>query len=460
MALKHRALCLLLALVLPLVALAGEAVPDAREQALITLAQTLTEHIRAGEEAQALHMMDATMQQALTGKIAGMWASLEPLAGDYQGLGAHRISAVSGYDVVEMTLQFSRLNLLQTTSFDGEGKVAGLFIKPGEVPEQQPALPDGVQEVPVTVDAGKGFPLNGLLTLPAGTPVAGVVLVHGSGPSNMDEAVGGNVPFRDLAHGLAEQGIAVLRYDKRTFTYGSRIAKREDYPRLTVEQETVEDAVAAVALLKGREELQGKPVFLLGHSMGAMLAAHIGAQGADPAGYVLLAGTPDKLWQVSLRQNLAVTQELEQAGDKAQAQQVRQFVVAEEQRALALASLSDAQALVEGNAVFGMSAWYLRHMEGIDAAALHLKDKKPVLVLQGESDRQVTMEDYQRWQQALAGHPDATFISYPGLNHLLGAYQGPQVPLSQLVAVEYAQRTPVGPQVVKDIADWVTQRAQ
>ena len=148
MSLRYRALCLLLALLLPLAAQAGDAAPEARDQQLLALAQTLTEHIRAGEEAQALHMMDATMQQALTGKIAGMLASLEPLAGDYQGLGAHRISVVSGYDVVEMTLRFSRLNLLQTTSFDGEGKVAGLFIKPGEVPEQQPALPDGVQEVP------------------------------------------------------------------------------------------------------------------------------------------------------------------------------------------------------------------------------------------------------------------------------------------------------------------------
>lgn len=458
MNLLKRALCLALALALPLCALSQEALTPQREQELYTLSKQLLDCLRAGDEEQALDMMDDTMRGALTGQVGGMWAQLTALAGDFEDVGAYRASMVSGYAVMEMTLRFSRMSLLQSTSFDAADKVAGLYITPGEVP-QAGILSEGIWEEAIVVDAGTGFPLEGLLTLPEGEPIAGVVLVHGSGPSNRDEAVGANTPFRDLAHGLAARGFAVARYDKRTFAHGARMAQDADFPRLTVEEETVQDAAAALALVKQHAALQGKPVFLLGHSMGAMLASYIGACGGEPAGYILLAGTPRKLWRMSLQQNLALADELEQAGDAAQAARIRAMAAEHETKALALSGLSDEDALNPNNNPFGISAWYLRHLEGIDAAALHLMDSKPVLVLQGESDRQVTMADYALWQEALNAHPDAAFISYPNLNHLMGAYQGPTVPLSQLVAVEYAQRTPVAEQVMDDIAVWLTQQA-
>ncbi|MDZ7606573.1 MAG: hypothetical protein U5K79_13515 [Cyclobacteriaceae bacterium] len=61
------------------------------------------------------------------------------------------------------------------------------------------------------------------MTLPKGKNSFPIVLfVHGSGPNDRDETIGPNKPFRDIAYGLAEKGIASLRYDKRTFVYGIR----------------------------------------------------------------------------------------------------------------------------------------------------------------------------------------------------------------------------------------------
>ena len=77
-----------------------------------------------------------------------------------------------------------------------------------------------MQERDITVGADD-FKLPGTLTLPVGKKKAPVViLVHGSGPQDRDETVGPNKPFRDLAWGLAERGIATVRYDKRTKVYG------------------------------------------------------------------------------------------------------------------------------------------------------------------------------------------------------------------------------------------------
>ena len=89
--------------------------------------------------------------------------------------------------------------------------------------------------------------LGGTLLIPNGKPpFPALVLVHGPGPNDRDESVYSNKIFADLAEGLASRGIAVLRYDKRTKVYAAQMSEM-DY---TVEQETVEDALRAVALLR------------------------------------------------------------------------------------------------------------------------------------------------------------------------------------------------------------------
>ena len=101
----------------------------------------------------------------------------------------------------------------------------------------------------IVVGAGTKYPLNGLLTLPGdlSKPVPAVVMVHGSGASNMDEKVMKLTPFKDLAEGLARHGIASLRYDKRSFAHGLKMIRNRS---LTVKEETIEDAILAVKMLR------------------------------------------------------------------------------------------------------------------------------------------------------------------------------------------------------------------
>ena len=145
------------------------------------------------------------------------------------------------------------------------------------------------------------FPLKGILTLPENLekPVPAVVFVHGSGSSNMDEKVMKLTPFKDLAKGLAEHGIASVRYDKRSFAHGRKMLKNGN---LTVKEEVIEDAVLASNLLKNDSRIDPEKVFIIGHSMGAMLAPRIDAEGGNFKGLVLLAGTLDTLEGVLFRQ--------------------------------------------------------------------------------------------------------------------------------------------------------------
>ena len=447
-----RLMCLLLCLCLA----GGNALAEARldperEAVLLDSAGTLIRFIREGDEEAALGMMDDTMRNALAGQIGTMWTQLAALGGEFKGTGEAQLLSQDGFDVVLLEVQFSNLTLIQRTVFDGQGKVAGLFFGPGSLTPQVPEVNDEEelkQEIALTVDAGEGYPLDALLTLPQGEVKAGIVLVQGSGPSDKDESIGGNAPFRDLARGLAVQGIATLRYDKRSYDHGKKMTEADGYPLMTVDEETVNDAAAALSLLRERPELAGKPVWLLGHSLGAILASYIGSKAGAPDGYILLAGSPRKLWEVSLEQNLAIAGAYEAAGDTAGAKAVRDIVAAQQEKANAMDSLAD------DDTVFGLPVPYQRHLQGIDAAALHLMDQKPVLVLQGERDKQVSMDDFILWQEKLKDHPAAEFISYPALNHLFGDYQGEPVTLMN-IAAEYAARTPVDEQVILDIAGFV-----
>ena len=155
----------------------------------------------------------------------------------------------------------------------------------------------------VVIGKGTEYPLNGLLTIPDGAsgPVPAVVMVHGSGASNMDEKVIKLTPFKDLADGLAAHGIASLRYDKRTFVHGRKMMK-ENAAGMTVREETIEDVLLALELLRSDKRIDSDNIFILGHSMGAMLAPRIDAEGGNVKGLIMMAGTPHRLEDIVLRQ--------------------------------------------------------------------------------------------------------------------------------------------------------------
>lgn len=140
----------------------------------------------------------------------------------------------------------------------------------------------GVVEEEISIEGDPAYPLAGTLTLPEGTdnpPV--VILIHGSGSSDRNETISGNTPFRDIAWGLAERGIASIRYDKRYYTYPDAAS---DPASVTIEAEVLEDADAAIALAMADDRLDHSRVYILGHSLGGMLTPAIAASHPQLAG--------------------------------------------------------------------------------------------------------------------------------------------------------------------------------
>lgn len=232
-------------------------------------------------------------------------------------------------------------------------------------------------------------------------------MVHGSGALDHNETVGKNMPFRDIAEGLAVRGVSSLRYDKRTFVYQK--------PVTTMEEETISDALSAIRLARR----YGKRVYLLGHSLGAMLAPVIALRTEEKLDGIIMMAAPAR--------------DLEE-------------VVREQLDYLLPSGASTAFKEQQLDALRLRSPHYLQPQHQREAAQ---RLEIPVLILQGERDYQVSMTDFLIWKKTLEGHKNAFFRSYPSLNHLFMEGEGKSTPL------EYQQHGHVAKEILDDIANFI-----
>ncbi|MDR1187672.1 MAG: alpha/beta fold hydrolase [Bifidobacteriaceae bacterium] len=288
------------------------------------------------------------------------------------------------------------------------------------------AAPDAMAEVPVTV--GAQYPLDGVLALPGGSDAApAVVLVHGSGPNNKDESIYGVDVFKDVSDYLVERGVAVLRYDKRTYTHPSSVT-----PDTTVGEETIEDAILAGELLVGDDRVDSDKIFLVGHSLGGMLAPRMVEESDGVfAGAVIMAGSPRSLPDVIYDQNLYVISLAEPSEREALTQQVE-----------------------DAKPYFGLPQAYVEEMDAHPPSDYLLSTDKPFLILQGGKDFQVSPKnDYGAYKQLVGGMGNFEFHLYDDLNHLFTVSTMEDPTTDDYVAGAHVDDAPLA-----DIAAWITAR--
>ena len=302
----------------------------------------------------------------------------------------------------------------------------------------------------IVIGEGTEYPLNALLTFPDRMEgkVPAVVLVHGSGASNMDEKLYKLTPFKDIAEGLAERGIASIRYDKRSFVYGKKMKKLP----VTVREETIEDAVKAADLLRRDPHIDPDQLYIIGHSMGAMLAPRIDAEGGDFHGLILMAGSPFRLEEIVVRQ-------LKQAGQSKGG--FMKAIVRLEDRIFSkkfagLYEMSDEEAKKKKFA--GSTTLYYFKEMGAKTAAEYLREtEKPVLIMQGGKDFQVLpSEDFAAFREQLQGRNNVEYRLYEELNHIFvkGIYND-----ILKAGKEYKVEQHIGAEVLDDIAAFIKKNA-
>jgi dienelactone hydrolase len=423
----------------------------APEDDLIVKARVFIDALNKADFETAVRDFDATMMKVSgPDKLAEFWKQVPERMGAFKRQTAARRDQFGGYDVALVTCEFEKVTLDARVIFDKEKKIAGFqFV---------PSLPPAKYEPPPYADPAKfeerevmvgndPWTLPATLAVPKGEgPFPALVLVHGSGPNDRDETIGPNKPFRDLAWGLASRGIAVLRYEKRTRIYGPKFVADPKFASLTVKEETVDDALEAVRLLRSTERTDRRRIFVLGHSLGGMLIPRIALAGKDLdiAGFIVMAGLTNPVPETYLRQMtylLSLDGETS-ADDRKQLDEIKHDVAR-------INALQDSDAGTSEK-ILNVSPSYWLDLRGYFPPAVALKTDKPMLILQGSRDYQVTIEDFDNWKKALGGRADVEFKLYPKLNHLFAEGQGIPTPNEYTLV-----HSSVAEYVVSDIAAFI-----
>ncbi|MBE0643228.1 MAG: dienelactone hydrolase family protein [Bacteroidetes bacterium] len=356
---------------------------------------------------------------------------------------SHRLVSATpngSYASIIHNVLFEKDSLAFRVVVDSLNLVGGFWLDPikKEYRFLPPAYADtnAFTERELTVGKGGEYPLPATLTVPKGKgPFPAAVLVHGSGPSDRDETIAGNKIFRDIAWGLASRGVMVLRYEKRTKQYGSKMNRY----KVTVQEETIDDALLAIALLKQQPEADTTHLTLIGHSLGAMLAPEIAAHAPSVDAVAMLAPIARPL-EVVISDQLRFIASM-------------QDTISAEEQAKLDAELDKAKQIQDGSlmptkTLLNMPATYFYDLHKRDQHAYARALGRPIFIARGTKDYQAPQMDYIMWQDILKDVPHTAFRTYDNCYHLFiptDARPGPW---------NYQQEGHVVESLIDDLTSW------
>lgn len=269
-------------------------------------------------------------------------------------------------------------------------------------------------------------------------PAVVLINTHGSRNGTVNK-------LRDLAWGLATQGIMVLRYDHTLVAHPKRdprrgIIENRTAPPMTVEDDFLDNALFALRLLQSDPSGNGN-LFAVGHGLGAYLLPRLARSYCGPLGLVSLFGHFRPPWEV-ISEDVARSQatvsspEFRKTAARLQddLDRIRQRHYRDDER------------------LAGMSGRYwtdlFEHHGGY-----HIDPRTPIMVVHGEGDNTGGgIDEFNRLTTALTGHSRPTFALYPGLSYWLKPIEPGYDPYRNQ---RYTMQNPVDQRVIADLARWI-----
>jgi esterase/lipase len=414
------------------------------EKTTSEIATEFITYLSQGNYETAYSYFNSTVKNQFSfAQFQGTWEYFIVTYGEYESIQNTIPSTESGYNIIRINCTFTDGYVITfRIVFDGLNEISGFWtdkietIKPYVTPEY--VNTSSFTESEVTIGSG-AWELPATITIPNGDgPFPSVVLVHGSGANDRDETIGPNKPFKDIAWGLASNNIIVLRYDKRTKVYPEETAGDKN---LTVKEEVVDDAIEAVKIFQTYEKVNQNQIYVLGHSLGAMMAPQIATFEENLTGLIMLAAPARSLEDLMYNQTVYLS-ELDD--------------VIDENETLVINMTKDALEKIktlnmsEDERVLSVHKAYWEYLNKYDQVKTADNLTIPILLLQGKRDYQVTYEeDFAIWSTTFNDNNNTLLKTYDLLNHLFIPGEG------QPTNTEYMIQGHVSEDVIKDITSWI-----
>ena len=401
-------------------------------------------YLSQGNYNTAYNYFNSTVKNQFSlAQFQGTWEYFTVTYGEFESIQDTIPSNESGFNIVRINCTFADGYVITfRIVFDDLKEISGFWTDKIETisPYVAPSYANisSFTESEVTIGSG-AWELPATITIPNGEgPFPSVILVHGSGANDRDETIGPNKPFKDIAWGLASNNIIVLRYDKRTLVYPEETAGDKN---LTVKEEVVDDAIEAVKFLQTYEEVNQNKIYVLGHSLGAMMAPQIATFEENITGLIMLAAPARSLEDLMYNQTVYLS-ELDGVIDENESLVINMTKDALEK----IKSLN----ISEDERVLTVYKAYWEYLNKYDQVKTVDNLTIPILLLQGKRDYQVTYEeDYAIWNTTLKDNNNTLLKTYDLLNHLF--IQGEGKPTN----TEYMIQGQVSEDVIQDITSWI-----
>ncbi|MEC0035211.1 prolyl oligopeptidase family serine peptidase [Bacillus cereus] len=422
------------------------------ENPFISTALSFIRSMHTEDYKSAFHLTSRSLQKVISEKwLKSYWKELpnQLQVGSFVEIGeVTQKETNSVHTNVEIKLVFEQIIVPLLIKLDPSGKIDDFQLSmPFSPVADRPSYskPESFVDKEVVVGSG-AFPLPGTLSVPKGKgPFPAVILVHGSGAADQDSTAYALKPFRDLAEGLASKGIAVLRYNKRTYEHG---LKTELSPFYTVDKETTDDALHVTHFLQNEPLLDKNQIYILGHSQGGMMIPNIieKDQNQNIAGAIVMGGAA-RAFAVGILDQLEYR--LSIGGMKPDEYKFykSQFELLNDPN---FSSQNPPKDFQLGSPVYWGST------RKIKAAEMSKEQNTPLLILQGERDFQVQSKiEIPFWKEQLKERDNVDYRLYPKLNHFFTEGDGE---LSK--PDEYYNPANIPEYVINDIAIWVQGRVK
>lgn len=281
-----------------------------------------------------------------------------------------------------------------TASPDTNGTSDNTETIPNEstnIPNQD--IPQGSIEEKHFVLESNGYKLNAVYTyIDDGKAHPAVLLIAGSGPSDYDETIGTLKPFKDIANGLAKEGINSLRVDKRTFSYAANFDIK-----CGIEEEYLDDCNAAIEYLKS-QNISG--LCLLGHSLGGQIATELAASIEGVDGIILFNSSARHLADIACDQY--------SIADPANKESYITY---------ATAAKNANTSSTKGYYYYGATDYYWASYNNINIAQNIVEANINTLIINSKFDKQSFDEDLNLWSTLFSDSANVFICVYDDISH-------------------------------------------